>query len=158
MNTSLLCVHTYVANVRRLGYSVVAQRAATFISQENISTQAFKKEHKDMRVFHTFTYMEYASQDTHNSLLGAYFSWLEWRLAQWTFRLKRRLLWTHQKVLRGRGQRRELEFDLLVHAAVCSGTAGPALRGVSMFLAAGLAGQSMRSVLRLHMHVRHAVP
>ena len=81
-----------------------------------------------------------------------------YRLTQATAAAACLSVWTHQKVLLGRGQGRELEFVVVVHPAVCSGTAGPALSAVSMFLAAGLAGQSVQFVLRLHMHVRHAVP
>ena len=45
---------------------------------------------------------------------------------------------THQKVLLGRGQRRELEFVVVVHSAGCSGAGGPALRAVSMFPRGGV--------------------
>ena len=45
---------------------------------------------------------------------------------------------THQKVLLGRGQRRELEFVVVVHSAGCSGAGGPALRAVSTFPRGGV--------------------
>lgn len=62
---------------------------------------------------------------------------------------------SHQKIFLGFRQRRKLKFVLLVHSDVHSGADEPASR-YRCFVAAGLAEQTLKFVLKLHMHVRHA--